>query len=71
MKRYFLISENFFERFASLFKYIDENELLNRNHSGFRPFDSRVNQLRSINHETFSNFDSDPPRDIRAAILYI
>ena len=35
--------------FNSLFKYIDENELLNHNQSGFRPFDSCVNQLLSIN----------------------
>ena len=45
----------FFERliFNSLFKYIDENELLNPNQSGFRPFDSCVNQLLSINHNFF------------------
>ena len=63
----------FFERliFNSLFKYIDENELLNPNQSGFRPFDSCVNQLLSINHEIFSNFDCDPPKDIRAVFLDI
>ena len=35
------IFENIFERliFNSLFKYIDENELLNPNQSGFHPFD--------------------------------
>ena len=44
-----------FERliFNSLFKHVDENELLNPNQSGFRPFDSCVNQLLSINHEIF------------------
>ena len=44
-----------FERliFNSLFKYINENELLNSNQSGFRPLDSCVNQLLSINHEIF------------------
>ena len=59
---------NFFERliFNSLFKYIDENELLNPNQSGFCPFDSCVNQLLSINHEVFSNFDCNPPKDICA-----
>ena len=58
--------------FTSLFIYIDENELLNPNQLGFRPFDSCLNQLRSINHETFSNFDCDPPKDIRAVVfLYI
>ena len=60
-----------FERliFNSLFKHVDENELLNPNQSGFRPFDSCVNQLLSINHEIFSNFDCDPPKDIRAVFL--
>ena len=62
-----------FERliFNSLFKYITENELLNPNQLGFRPFDSSVNQLLSINHETFSNLDCDPPKDIRAVFLDI
>ena len=57
--------------FNPLFKYIDENEQLNPNQSGFCPFDSCVNQLLSINHEIFSNFDSDPPKDIRAVFLDI
>ena len=62
-----------FERliFNSLFKYIDENELLHPNQSGFRPFDSCVNQILSINHEIFSNFDCDSPKDIFAAFLDI
>ena len=62
-----------FERliFNSLFKYIDENELLNPNQSGFRPFDSCVNQRLSINHEIFSDFDCDTPKDIRAVFLDI
>ena len=62
-----------FERliFNSLFKYIDENELLNPNQSEFRPFDSCVNQLLSINHQIFSNFDCDPPKDISAVFLDI
>ena len=62
-----------FERliFNSLFKHVDENELLNPNQSGFRPFDSCVNQLLSINHEIFSNFHYDPPKDIRAVFLDI
>ena len=52
-------------------KYNDENELLNPNQSGFRPFDSCVNQILSINHKFFSNFDCDPPKDIRAVFLDI
>ena len=62
-----------FERliFKSLFKYIDENELLNPNQSGFHPFDSCINQLPSINHKVFSNFDCDPPKDICAVFFDI
>ena len=65
--------EKFYERliFSSLFKYIDENELLTPNQSGFRPFDCCVNRLLSINHELFSNCDCDPPKDIRAVFLDI
>ena len=67
------ISGKIFERliFSSLFKYIDENELLNPNQSGFHPFDSCVNQLLSINHEIFSDFDCDPPKYTCAVFLYI
>ena len=62
-----------FERliFNSLFEYIDENELLIPNQSGFRPLDCCVNQLPSVNHEIFSNCDCDPPKDIRAVFLDI
>ena len=69
----FTIFGKFFEKLIlnSLFKYIDENELLNPNQSCFHPFDSCVNQLLSINHEIFSNFDRDPPKDIRVVFLDI
>ena len=57
--------------FNDLFKCIYENELFNPHQSGWRPFDSCVNQLLSINNETFSNFDCDPTKDIRVAFLDI
>ena len=65
--------KDLFERltFNSLFKYMDENELFNPNQLGFCPFDSCVNQLQSINHEIFSNFDCDPPIHICAVFLDI
>ena len=68
-----LIFGRFFERliFNFLFKYFDKNELLSPNQSSFCPFDSCVNQVLSINHETFSNFDSDLPKDIHAVFLDI
>ena len=62
-----------FERliFNSLFKYIDAYELLNPNQSGFCAFNSRVNQFLSIDHEIFSNFDCDLPRNMHAVFLDI
>ena len=62
-----------FERliFNSLFKYIDAYKLLNPNQSGFCAFDSCVKQFLSINHEIFSNFDCDPPKDMHAVFLDI
>ena len=65
--------KDLFERltFNSPFKYMDENELFDPNQLGFHPFDSCVNQLQSINHEIFSNFDCDPPTDIRTVFLDI
>ena len=39
--------------------------------SGFRPFNSGINQLLSINNEFFSNFDCDSPKYIRALFLDI
>ena len=65
------IWKKFWENFNCLFEHIDENELLNPNQSGFHPFDSCVNQLLFINHEIFSNFDCDPPKDICAVFLDI
>ena len=63
----------FFERllFNSLFKYIDENELLNPTQSGFHPFDSCVNQLLSINNEIFSNLDCGHQRIACKILRYI
>ena len=45
--------ENFFERviFNSIFEYLEENNLLCPNQSGFRPSDSCEYQLLSILHE--------------------
>ena len=60
IKNYRLVSllpifGKFFERliFNSLFKYINENELLNPNNSGLSPFDCCVNRFLSINYEIF------------------
>ena len=46
-----------------------EEELLNRNQSGFRPSDSCVNQLLEIAHEILEAFDCNPPPEIRSVFL--
>ena len=38
-------------------KFFCKNNLLSPNQSGFRPADSCINQLLSINHEILSTFD--------------
>ena len=44
---------------------------MNPNQSGFRSFNSCLNQLLTINHQTFSNFDCDPPKDTHGVFLDI
>ena len=55
--------------FYSLFKYLDDNNLLNCNQSGFRPGASRVHQLLSITHEIYKVFDANPSLDVRGVFL--
>ena len=55
--------------FNSLFKYLDDNNLLNSNQSGFRPGDSCVHQLLSITHEIYKAFDANPSLDVRGVFL--
>ena len=44
--------------FDSLYPYLNNNNLLNKNQSGFRPGDSTINQLLSITDEIFRAFES-------------
>ena len=48
-----------FERllYYTKFDFVAKNNLLCSNQSGFRPGDSRINQLLLINHEILSAFD--------------
>ena len=48
-----------FERviFKKLYNYLDVNNLITKNQSGFRPGDSCTNQLLSLVHEIHKNFD--------------
>ena len=55
--------------FNSLFKYLEDNNLLNGNQSGFRPGDSCVHQLLSITHEIYKPFDANSSLEVRGVFL--
>ena len=55
----------------SLFEFLQENNLLNQNQSGFRPSDSCEYQLPSIVHDIYASFDCNPTRDVRGVFLDI
>ena len=40
-----------------MFRFFLENKLITPHQSGFRPGDSCINQLLSINHEIYKSFD--------------
>ena len=65
------ICSKIFEKviFNSLFKYLDDNNLLNSNQSGFRPGDSCVHQLLSITHEIYKAFDANPSLNVGGVLL--
>ena len=60
-----------FERiiFNSIFEYLEENNLLCPNQSGFRPYDSCEYHLLSILHEIYKSFDCNSPKDVRGIFL--
>ena len=66
------VCDKIFEKriFNSLFKYLEDNNLLNRNESGFRPGDSCVHQLLSITHEIYKAFDANPSLEVRGVFLH-
>ena len=49
-----------------IFEFLDENGLLCPNQSGFRSLDSCENQLLSIVHDIYANFDQHPTLEVRA-----
>ena len=57
--------------FNPIFEYLEKNCLLYPNQSGFRPFDSCGNQLLSIVHDIYANFDQHPTLEVRANFLDI
>ena len=40
-----------------MFNFFIENDLISPNQSGFKPRDSCINQLLSINHDIYKSFD--------------
>ena len=55
--------------YNSLFRYLENNNLLNGNQLGFRPGDSCVQQLLSISHEIYKAFDANPSLEVRGVFL--
>ena len=55
--------------FSSLFKYLENNNLLNYHQSGFRPDDSCVHQLLSITFDIYKSFDANPSLEVRGIFL--
>ena len=55
--------------FNSLFKHLENNNLLNPHQSGFCPGDSCVHQLLSITYDIYKSFDANPSREVRGIFL--
>ena len=62
-----------FERiiFTNVFLFLEDNNLLAPNQSSFRPNDSCINQLLSIVHSIYSDFDHNPSLEVRGSFLDI
>ena len=62
-----------FERliFNPVFEFLEENNLLSPNQSGFRPNGSCENQLMSIGHSIYADFDQSPSLEVRTNFLDI
>ena len=57
--------------FKPVFEFLEENKLLSPNQSGFRPNDFCENQLLSIVHSIYADFDQSPSLEVRANFLDI
>ena len=67
------IFDKIFEKviFNRIYDFLLEEDLLNPNQSGFRPFDTCINQLLAITHEIFAAFDCNPSLEVRPVFLNI
>ena len=50
--------------FNEIFGFLESNQLLSKNQSGFRSGDSCVSQLLSITHEIYRAFDCNPSLEV-------
>ena len=53
----------------ALYNFLENNNVLNVNQSGFRSGDSCTNQLLSITHQTFLSFNANPSQKDRGVFL--
>ena len=67
------ICSKIFEKliFNELFKFFEDNNLLSKHQSGFRPGDSCIYQLLAITHDIFSSFDCNPTLETCSVFLDI
>ena len=57
--------------YNSVFLYLEKNNLLTPNQSGFHPNNSCVHQLLSIVHRIYYDFDQNPSLEVRSNFLDI
>ena len=57
--------------FNKMYTFLQDEQLLNPNKSGFRPSDLCINQLLSITHEISQSLDATPPLEVRLDFLDI
>ena len=57
--------------FNEIYFFLDREKLLNTNQSGFRPFNSFVNQLPNITHEILFSFDCNPSLEVPSIFVDI
>ena len=55
--------------FSFLFKYLENNNLLNLHQSGFRPFNSCVHQFLSITYDIYKLFYASPSLQVKGIFL--
>ena len=66
-KQYLNIGNN--ALFNVLFKYLENNNLLNPHQSGLWPYDSSVHQLLSIIYDIYKSFNPNPSLEVRGIFL--